>query len=161
MPEESRAAYPFGDVLALARQSWLGELAERLDRRGYSGYRRSDAGAIRLLLRGPVPVGQLGTVLGVTRQAARKVADGLQQRGYATTARDPDDARQVNVTLTPAGQDYARAIVAVIDELNREIARRADPAQLAAADAVLRAALFDDSTRQRAGRLPRPPLPGS
>ncbi len=112
---------------------------------------------MRLLRWGPASVGQLGTLLGVTRQAGRKVADGLQQRGYVTTARDPRDARQLNVTLTPAGQDYARAVMAVIEELNREVSRRTDPAQLAAADAVLRAALFDDSTRQRAGRLPRPP----
>ena len=124
---------------------------------GYHDYRRTDAAATRLLLRrGQVPVGQLGTTLGVTRQAGRKVADGLAQRGFATTSRDPDDTRQLNVALTPAGQDYARAVVAVIGELNREVARRADPGQLAAADAVLRAALFDESTRQRAARLPRP-----
>jgi DNA-binding MarR family transcriptional regulator len=159
MPTEASAPYPFGDMLALARQSWLGELADRLAGLGYQGYRRSDAGVVRLLRRGPVPVGQLGAVLGVTRQAARKVADGLQRRGYVTTARDPRDTRQLNVTLTQAGHDYARAVTAVIEELNREVSRRTDPAQLAAADAVLRAALFDDSTRQRASRLPRPPDP--
>jgi MarR family transcriptional regulator, lower aerobic nicotinate degradation pathway regulator len=158
---QSSVPYPFGDVLALARQSWLGEMAGRLGALGYPGYRRSDAAALRLLLRGPVAVGQLGTMLGVTRQAARKVADGLQQRGYATTARDPRDSRRINVTLTPAGHDYADAIVAVIAALNREVERRADPAQLAAADAVLRAALFDHSTRQRASRLPHPPAPGA
>ena len=98
-----------------------------------------------------------GTALGVTRQAARKVADALVQRGYATTERDSTDARQLNVILTPVGQDYARAITAVIAELNRELSTRVDAEQLAAADAVLRAALFDDSTRQRASRLPRPP----
>jgi DNA-binding MarR family transcriptional regulator len=157
MPEESTAAYPFGDLLALARQSWLGEMASRLARLGYDDYRRSDAAAVRLLRRrGPVPVGQLGTALGVTRQAARKAADALQQRGFAATRRDPRDSRQLNVTLTPAGQDYARAVIAVIGELNREVARRAEPAQLVAADAVLRAALFDASARQQAARLARP-----
>jgi len=157
MPDESTAAYPFGDLLALARQSWLGEMAGRLARLGYDDYRRTDAAAVRLLLRrGAVPVGQLGTALGVTRQAARKAADGLQQRGFATARRDPDDARQLNVALTPAGQDYARAIITVIGELNREVARRVEPAQLVAADAVLRAVLFDASAQQRAARLPRP-----
>ena len=65
--------------------------------------------------------------------------------------------RQLNVTLTQLGRDYARAITAVIEELNREVAGRVGPAELAAADTVLRAALFDDSTRQRATRLPPPP----
>jgi DNA-binding MarR family transcriptional regulator len=69
-------------------------------------YRRTDAAAVRLLLRrGPVPVGRLGTALGVTRQAARKAANGLQQRGFATARRDPDDARQLIIALTPTGQD--------------------------------------------------------
>ena len=134
-------------------------MASRLGALGYPGYLRSDAAAIRLLRRGPVPVGQLGAVLGVTRQAARKVADSLQRRGYATTARGTRDTRQVNVILTPAGHSYARAVTAVIEQLNREVAQRVSPAQLTAADAVLRAVLFDESARQRASRLPRPADP--
>ena len=157
MAAESNAPYRFGDLLALTRQSWLGQMTSRLERLGYVDYRRSDAAVLRTLWRDPQPVGRLGTVLGVTRQAARKVADGLEQRGYATTERDSRDTRQLNVTLTPAGRDYARIITAVIAELNREVAWRVSPAQLAAADAVLRAALFDDSTRRRASHLPRPP----
>lgn len=160
MTEPSTGAYPFGDLLALARQSWLGQMAGRLDALGYPGYVRSDAAVIRFLRRGPAPVGRLGAVLGVTRQAARKTADNLQERGYVTLARGTHDARQVNVALTPAGHAYASAVTAVIEELNREVAQRVGPAELAAADAVLRAALFDDSARQRASRLPRPATPG-
>lgn len=159
MTEPSTDAYPFGDLLALARQSWLSQLASRLATLGHPGYVRSDAAAVRLLRRGPAPVGRLGAVLGVTRQAARKAADSLRQRGYVTLARDTRDTRQVNVTLTPAGHAYAGAVTAVIAELNREVAKRAGPAQLTAADAVLRAALFDESSRQRASRLPSPAGP--
>jgi DNA-binding MarR family transcriptional regulator len=157
MAAESNATYRFGDMLGLARQSWVGEMTSRLDALGYAEYRRSDAGAVRMLYLGPLAVGQLGTALGVTRQAARKIVGGLEQRGYVTTRRDPDDTRQLNVTLTPAGQAYAIAIAIAIRELNREVARRVSPAELAAADTVLRAALLDDSARQRASRVPRPP----
>jgi hypothetical protein len=86
----------------------------------------------------------------------------LEQRGYATTERDSRDTRQLKVALTPAGRDYARAVIAVIAviavtaELNREVAGRVTPAQLEGADTVLRAALFDDGVRQRASRLPPP-----
>ncbi|HUB22203.1 MAG TPA: MarR family transcriptional regulator [Streptosporangiaceae bacterium] len=159
MAAESNPTYRFGDLLGLARQSWVGQMASRLERYGYADYRRSDAAALRMLWQGPLPVGRLGAVLGVTRQAARKVADGLEQRGYATTERDSRDTRQLNVTLTPVGRDYARAIIHIIEQLNREVAAQVTPAQLAAADAVLRAALFDDSTRQRASLVPRPPGP--
>jgi DNA-binding MarR family transcriptional regulator len=156
MAEESTPAYRFGDLVALARLSWLGEVTSRLERLGYPGFRRGDSAVMRVLWQAPRPVGRLGTDLGVTRQAARKIADALEQRGYATTERDSRDTRQLNVTLTAVGRDYARAVIAVTEELNREVARRVTPAQLAAADTVLRAALFDDTARQRAGRLPPP-----
>jgi DNA-binding MarR family transcriptional regulator len=156
MPVRSTAPYPFGDMLALARQSWLGEMTRRLAERGHADYRRSDAAAIRILARGPLSVGALGVGLGVTRQAGRKVADGLEQRGYVTTERDAYDSRQLNVGLSPAGRAFAGDVVAVIAELNREVASRADLADLAAVDRVLRAVLFDESARQRAARLPGP-----
>ena len=157
MAAEATPTYRFGDLVALARLSWLHEVTSRLERLGFTGFRRGDAAVMRALWRGPLPVGRLGAGLGVTRQAARKIADALEQRGYATTERDSRDTRQLNVALTPAGRDYARAVIAVTEELNREVAGRVSPAQLAAADTVLRAALFDDSARQRASQLPPPP----
>jgi DNA-binding MarR family transcriptional regulator len=157
MAAESTPTYRFGDLIALARLSWVGQMTRRLEGLGFAGFRRGDAAAMRVLLRGPLPVGRLGAALGVTRQAARKIADTLEQRGYATTERDSRDTRQLNVTLTPVGREYARAVIAATEELNREVAGRVSPAQLAAADTVLRAALFDDGARQRASQLPPPP----
>jgi DNA-binding MarR family transcriptional regulator len=157
MAAESTPTYRFGDMVALVRQSWLGQMTSRLEALGYPGYRRTDAAVVRALWRGPLPVGRLGTVLGVSRQAARKVADTLERRGYATTERDSLDTRQLNVTLTAVGRDYARAVIVVIAQLNREVAVRVRPADLAAADTVLRAALFDESARERASQLPPPP----
>jgi DNA-binding MarR family transcriptional regulator len=133
MASESTATYRFGDLIALARQSWLGQMTSRLERLGYAGYRRGDSAVLPMLRRDPLPVGQLGAGLGVTRQAARKVADGLEQRGYATTERDSGDTRQLNVTLTQLGRDYARAVTAVVEELNREVAGRVSPDQRQAA----------------------------
>jgi DNA-binding MarR family transcriptional regulator len=157
MTAESNPTYRFGDLVALARLSWLGEVTSRLERLGHAGFRRGDTAVMRVLWQGPLPVGRLGTGLGVTRQAARKIADALEQRGYAITERDSRDTRQLNVALTPAGRDYARAVITVTEELNLEIAGRVSPAQLAAADTVLRAALFDDGARQRASQVPPPP----
>ena len=96
----------------------------------------------------------------MTRQAGRKVADGLEQQGYVTTEGYSCDTQQLNITVTQLGCDCAIAIIGAIIELNREIAGRVSPAQLATADAVLRR-LFDDSTRQRASRVPPPRGPPS
>lgn len=160
MPSVSTPPYRFGDLLALARQSWLRQMTAGLDAAGYPDYRRSDAAAVRRLRAGPLSVGSLGDALGVSRQAARKVAAGLEQRGFATVERDAADARQLNVALTEAGRAYGRAITTVIDRLNRRLAGRVTPGQLAAADAVLRASLDDEHARSLAAFLPPPPAPG-
>jgi DNA-binding MarR family transcriptional regulator len=154
--QTSTASYRFGDLLALARQSWIRQMAGSLGALGYDDYRRSDAAVMRTLLRGPMSIGGLGDALGVTRQAARKVVDGLERRGFANTARDDRDTRQVNVFLTANGEAYADAVVAVIERLNRDLSRRLDPAALVAADGVLRAVLADDHTQARAAHLPTP-----
>jgi DNA-binding MarR family transcriptional regulator len=134
-------------------------MAAALERAGYADYRRTDAALVRLLARGPQPIGRLGAGLDVTRQAARKLVTGLERRGYATVARDEHDARQLNVSLTPRGQAYAEAVIEVIVELNRRVAEQVEPSQLAAADAVLRATLPDAAARERAARLIPPPAP--
>lgn len=157
MPEKSSPPYMFGDLLALARRSWVREMEKRLERLGYGDYRRSDAAVLRLLWREPLAVGGLGSLLGISRQAARKLVAALEQRGYACTERDVADARRLNVVLTPRGEAYARSITAVIDALNSALAHRVEPAQLAAADAVLRAAIVDERERARAGALVDPP----
>ncbi len=156
MPPKSTDDYRFGDLLALARQSWIAQMAGGLADRGYSDYRRSDAAAVRHLQRGPMSVGRLGAALGVTRQAARKVAGGLERRGYASVARDETDTRRVEVRLTPTGEAYAAAMVEVIEALNRAVVDRVDPAELVVVDAVLRAVLADEHTRRVADLLARP-----
>jgi DNA-binding MarR family transcriptional regulator len=153
----SRRPYPFGDLLAMARESWVDQMARQLAELGFSGYRRTDAAVMRMLLRAPVPIGKLGASLGVTRQAARKVVDGLEQRRYVRTERGSHDTRQLNAALTPLGEDYARAVATVIDELNRGIYQRVTDQQMLGADAVLRAVIGENETwGVVAGRIASP-----
>jgi DNA-binding MarR family transcriptional regulator len=156
MAEQSRTAYHFGDLLALAREHWVRQMAEHVDRAGFDDYRRTDAAVVRLLSR-PRSIGQIGEALGVTRQAARKFVTRLEQRGFVVTARDASDARQVNVELTRQGHQYGRAIRRAIDTLDRRLDQRVERAQLLGADAVLRASLPDQDAREQALRLV--PLP--
>ena len=72
MGAESTATYRIGDLIALARWSWLGQMTSRLERLGYAGYRRGDSAVLPMLWRDPLPVGRLGAGLGVTRQAAER-----------------------------------------------------------------------------------------
>jgi DNA-binding MarR family transcriptional regulator len=122
-------------------------MADGLERRGYGDYRPSDAVVFRRLLRGPTAVGRLDEVLGASRQAARKVVGGLEQRHYVTTERDPADARRLIVSLTKAGEAYARAVVEVIEALNLELTEQVDSEDLAAARSVLLAVISGESRR--------------
>ena len=157
MTEQSRSAYHFGDLLALARQHWVRQMADQVDRAGFGDYRRTDAAVVRLLSGHPRSIGQIGLALGVTRQAARKFVTSLEQRGFVVTGRDASDARQVNVLLTRRGDQYARAIRAAIEALDRGLGQRVERPQLLAADAVLRASLPDQDAREQALRLVPPP----
>ncbi|MGC2176319.1 MAG: hypothetical protein WA614_12785 [Acidimicrobiales bacterium] len=127
----------FGDVLALARERWVREMARRLAARGFTEYRRSDAFALRFLAGGPRALGEFAVPFGASRQAARKMVTGLIQRGYASLETDPKDARRRRVQLTKSGRDYAKAVIQTIDALNRELARKVEPSDLATAKSVL------------------------
>jgi len=159
MPEPPTSVYRFDALLALARRSWLRKVASELEARGFPGHRVSDTGSVRFLFVAPRTVGELGELLGVTRQAARKVAANLEARGYAKTARDPDDARKLDVALTEAGRASGRAIAEVTVLSNLALARRVEPEQLQGADAVLRAVIDDEALRAWAATIPAPKPP--
>lgn len=149
MTPEASQPYRFGDLLALARLSWTRQVRERLEAAGFAGYRRTDSGMLRVLAH-PRAIGQLGEVMGITRQAARQLADGLVERGYASFGTDPADARRTLVALTPAGVRYARAVAEAQEALNDVVRSRVSAADLAVADRVLRA-IFPQKSADAAG----------
>ena len=137
-PEHSSGPLLFGDLLALARRSWIRQMANGLRQLGYDDYRPTDAAVFRRLLRGPIAVGRLDEVLGASRQAARKVVEGLERRHYATTEHETEDARRLIVSLTPAGRSYAEEVVNVVESLNRGLVASVEPeGSVAAARKVL------------------------
>jgi DNA-binding MarR family transcriptional regulator len=150
MAMNANPPYRFGNLLARARRSWIEQIAERMAEAGFPGYRRTDAAILGALLHGPLAIGQLGEALRVSRQAARQLADGLVERGYASFGTDPADSRRTLVVLTPSGRAYGRAIWAAQDALNEALRSRVSEAELAAADAVLRAVFPDGQAREQA-----------
>jgi DNA-binding MarR family transcriptional regulator len=148
--------YRFGDLLALARRSWIRQVRAHMDAAGFPGYRQTDSWVLRLLSRQAWAIGQLGEAMGVTRQAARKLADGLAERGYAVFTTDPADGRRTLIVLTQAGETYAGAVAAAQDALNNSIRDRVSAADLAAADSVLRAVFPADARRRVAAGVPPP-----
>jgi DNA-binding MarR family transcriptional regulator len=147
--------YRFGDLLALARRSWVRRLAAHAAPAGFSDFRPTDTVLLRILAREAQSIGRIGDGLGISRQAARKLADGLAARGYATLEADPADARRRLVRMTDRGLAYHRALTDATELLNDEV-RRVVPSDLLAADAVLRAVLTDEDRRLADAAVPRP-----
>lgn len=149
--------YAFGDLLALARRSWIAQVRARVADEGFAEYRQTDAVVLRLLTRRPLAIGELGEALGVSRQAARKLADGMLGRRYVAFEQDPTDARRTLVVLTPAGEAYARVVADVQAALNMSMRERVSARDLAAADRVLRTVVTDPGARSRLDLLVPPP----
>lgn len=112
-------------------------MAQRLEALGYLDYRRSDPLVMRTLRSGEVALGSLAATLGLTRQGARKVVNGLIDRDYAMVVPSPQDSRRRIVSLTPKGREYLSAVVATLRALNDEVTAQVDADQLAAAYSVL------------------------
>jgi DNA-binding MarR family transcriptional regulator len=73
---------------------------------------------------GGVPLRQLVTELGVSKQAAGQLVDTLVLRGYLERAVDPNDRRQISITLTPRGRAAAEAQAAARERVDAELAAR-------------------------------------
>lgn len=150
--------YAFGDLLAVARRSWVEQVRAHVAEAGFGDYRQTDAVVLRLLLQRPVAIGELGATLGVTRQAARKLAEGMVERRYATLRADATDGRRTLVVLAPLGEQYAGAVADAQAVLNASLRERVSVRELAAADHVLRAVVQDPTARKCLDVLVPPPI---
>ena len=83
-------------------------------------------------------VGRLAEMLGVSRQAASKLADEMVTRGYLLRAADPEDRRRMRLRLSAKGRRVRERAAAESATIEAEL--RAD-AGAAAVDGLRRALL--------------------
>jgi DNA-binding MarR family transcriptional regulator len=66
-------------------------------------------------------VGRLAELLGVTRQAASKLADEMVERGYLLRASDPDDRRRTRLRLSAKGRRVRQRAAAESEAIESEL----------------------------------------
>jgi DNA-binding MarR family transcriptional regulator len=66
-------------------------------------------------------VGRLAELLGVTRQAASKLADEMVERGYLLRASDPDDRRRTRLRLSAKGRRVRQRAAAESEAIEAEL----------------------------------------
>ncbi|WP_410580298.1 MarR family winged helix-turn-helix transcriptional regulator [Amycolatopsis sp. lyj-108] len=92
------------------------ELAER----GHPDVRPAYGFAMQAIGRHGATASEIGRRLGVSKQAAGKTIDKLEQLGYVERADDPADARRKVVRLTARGFDSLGRSAAIFEELRKE-----------------------------------------
>ena len=142
MTDEPAATEPesFHDLLALARLRRLNRMRAALAERGFMTFRRGDGAWVRILGYQPQGLGEMAEFIGISRQAATKMADSLERRGYVERKDDEADRRRVVLHLTDLGRRYEQAIIEVVDSLDESFRANVSPADLEAAFRVLHVA---------------------
>ena len=116
-----------------------------------------NVGEFKVLLKldrhGAMTAGELADVLSLSSGATTNRLDGLEEAGYLTRTRDPEDRRSVLVDVTDAGRDVLERIVEAQGSEERDLlavleSRRTRPPQRAVAG---------DRARDRRARRARPP----
>jgi DNA-binding MarR family transcriptional regulator len=95
----------------------IDELHAELARQGHPDVRPAYGFAMQAIGREGATASELGRRLGVSKQAAGKTVDRLEDLGYAERVDDTTDARRKVVRLTPHGVDSLQRSAAIFDDL--------------------------------------------
>jgi DNA-binding MarR family transcriptional regulator len=113
------------------------ELHAELARQGHPDLRPMH-GFVFQAIGGGTTAAELGRRLGISKQAAGKIIDGLVELGYVERGADPDDARRKLARLTDRGFDCLARSARIFDELRAGWAARLGPGRLRAMEHDLR-----------------------
>lgn len=154
MTEGTAGGPALARLLAIAYRSLIQGLHERLRDRGWHDVRPAYGFVLLAARSAPTTSSELATLLGMTKQAASKLLEGMEETGYVRRGAAAQDARRRPVELT----DRGRRLLGEVEEIYVEL--EAEWAEIIGADrvAALRADLVAVLTLP-GGTLPpvRPP----
>ncbi|MGZ4187954.1 MAG: MarR family winged helix-turn-helix transcriptional regulator [Solirubrobacteraceae bacterium] len=96
-------------------------LGDAVARSGVNDMRAPFGYVIRALADGDRTLTELAVLLGVSKQAAIKVVDEMEARGFLARATHADDRRVKLLQLTPKGRKVRRAALAESHKIEREL----------------------------------------
>jgi DNA-binding MarR family transcriptional regulator len=129
-------------------------LGEAVERAGIDDMRAPFGYVIRVLADRDRTLTELADLLGVSKQAAIKIVDEMESRGFLVRHADPDDRRVKLLRLTDKGRNVRRAALAASHAIERELRRGQGDADVDALRAALEALLERHAALEdaRAGR---------
>ena len=119
-------------------RSIIDELHAELARRGHPDMRPAHGFALQAIGLAGATAADTGRRLGVSKQAAGKTIDRLEELGYVRRSGDDADRRRKVVRITPRGQEALGLSAMIFDDIRAQWAGALDPGRLAALEADLR-----------------------
>jgi DNA-binding MarR family transcriptional regulator len=117
------------------------ELHEGLGRRGWESTRPLWGFVLLAVRDTPRSISQIGVLLGITKQAAAKVVDGLSEAGLVRREDDPHDRRATVIRLTRRGTRFLADVETIYAEIEGRWAAAIGERRLAALRTSLAAAV--------------------
>ena len=137
---DERPAYGFELPLLLfgGFRSIIDELHAELARRGHPDLRPAHGFALQAIGVHGATATEAGRRLGISKQAAGKTIERLEELGYMQKAGDDRDRRRKLVRITPRGRDALALSAMIFDDIRSRWAAVLGPGQLSALEADLR-----------------------
>jgi DNA-binding MarR family transcriptional regulator len=148
-PDREPGAYGYELPLLLfgGFRSVIDELHAELAKRGHQDLRLAHGYAMQAIGLGGATATEVGKRLGISKQAAGKSVERLEELGYVERAGDETDHRRKLVRLTPRGISALTVSALIFGEIRARWERALGPARLAALEADLRAMVPGETFR--------------
>jgi DNA-binding MarR family transcriptional regulator len=149
--ERSEASRAFGFELPMLLfagfRSIIDELHAELARRGHPDLRPAHGFALQAIGHGGATATETGRRLGISKQAAGKTIERLEELGYVHRAGDETDRRRKLIRLTPRGMAALAMSALIFSDIRSRWESALGPDQLATLEADLRAMSGGDTFR--------------
>lgn len=140
---------PLARLMAMGLRSLVDALHERLERRGIE-VKPVFAFVLLASRERPLTGNDVASLLGISKQAASKLADTMEAEHYLTRQPHPEDARAKLLHIAPKGKRVLEAAESIYAELESEWAKVIGKARLEA----LREDLVEVLRATHGGELP-------
>lgn len=133
--------------LLLGFRVLIDDLHAELARQGHPDLRPMHGFVLQAIGEDGTVAVDLGRRLGISKQAAGKMIDGLERLGYVERFRDPGDARRRVVRVSERGVDSLVRSARILERLHAGWAERLGPERLRALEDDLRRVTPVDALR--------------
>ena len=147
MSNETSSGFELPLLLFGGFRSIIDELHAELARRGHPDLRPAHGFAMQAIGLAGATATETGRRLGISKQAAGKTIDRLEELGYASRAEDLSDRRRKLVRLTPRGIAALESSAMIFNDIRAKWAGELGAGRLASLESSLREMVPGDALR--------------